>query len=491
MMLFLLLACSPEATDKPTNTPALDTDSAGDTAPGDDTAPPGDTGEEPEPEPEEGWNPDDFAVVYEVGPEQAYAEPDEVPWESLGPSTLVRIHWREAPYRSKWVLNTAATEDEPLVVVGVPGSDGALPVVSGDGASTRLALDYWSESRAVIKVGGSSLPAEPTTPAWITIEGLDIRSAHPDYTFTDDAGNTDAYSDNAAAVFVEAGDHITVRGCVLTDAGNGLFVASQSRDVRIVGNHIHGNGIADSFYEHNSYTESQGILFEGNRYGPLRAGALGNNLKDRSAGTIIRYNWIEAGNRQLDLVDSGSSTLIGRDDYRVTVVTGNVLVDYDDGGNGQVVHYGGDSSDTTRYRAGTLLFEHNTVVSHRAGSATLVRLSTATERIEARNNLVYAAGRLGIVDSAGDALLEGNWLPSAWVESLSGASGTITDAGNLSGDDPGFADLGALDLSLAAGAACVDGGVSLAEAVTHEYVPHQQTTARDDSGLPDCGAFAR
>lgn len=54
--------------------------------------------------------------------------------------------------------------------------------------------------------------------------------------------------------------------------------------------------IESSIYKHNSYTESQGIVFEFNHYGPLRAGCPGNNLKDRSTGTVIRYNWIEGGN---------------------------------------------------------------------------------------------------------------------------------------------------------------------------------------------------
>jgi len=40
--------------------------------------------------------------------------------------------------------------------------------------------------------------------------------------------------------------------------------------------------------------------------------------------------------------------------YRTTFVYGNVLVEHDDQSNSQILHYGGDSGDTTIYRKGTL-----------------------------------------------------------------------------------------------------------------------------------------
>ncbi|NCG21420.1 MAG: hypothetical protein GWP91_20610, partial [Rhodobacterales bacterium] len=246
------------------------------------------------------WDPTDFDNVYNVGPGQEYASPNEVPWESLAPSSLVQIYWQEQPYYTKFVLNTVATEVDPVVIVGIRGANGELPIISGNNASTRQELDYWNESRSVVKVGGSSLPTDDVVPAWITIQGLEIRSAHPDYFFTDDAGNMDQYAPNAAAIHVEVGAHISIVGCELHDSGNGLFSGAQTSELVILHNSIHGNGVLGSIYEHNNYTESVGILFEGNHFGPLRPGAGGNNLKDRSAGLVVRYNWIESGSRQLD-----------------------------------------------------------------------------------------------------------------------------------------------------------------------------------------------
>lgn len=65
----------------------------------------------------------------------------------------------------------------------------------------------------------------------------------------------------------------------------------------------------------------------------LCAGCLGNNLKDRSAGTVIRYNYIENANRQIDLVESSYVSIISDPSYRTTLVYGNVLAEYIADGN--------------------------------------------------------------------------------------------------------------------------------------------------------------
>ena len=127
------------------------------------------------------------ATTYMVGPGQPYATPSLVPWESLQPGDQVLIHWRSTPYKDKWVICRQGTEALPIVVRGVPGPAGELPIIEGSGATTRLALDYWGEQRAVIKIGGASIPATRCR-RYITIENLDVRAARPPYTFVDDGG---------------------------------------------------------------------------------------------------------------------------------------------------------------------------------------------------------------------------------------------------------------------------------------------------------------
>lgn len=79
------------------------------------------------------------ATDYEVGPGQTHAAIGDVPWETLAPGDRVLIHWRDAPYKEKWVIGRSGTKDKPIVISGVPASDGKLPVIDGNGATTREA----------------------------------------------------------------------------------------------------------------------------------------------------------------------------------------------------------------------------------------------------------------------------------------------------------------------------------------------------------------
>ena len=123
------------------------------------------------------------ATVYDVGPGQTLTEIGQVPWHQLAAGDEVRIHWRSAPYRTKWVINRRGTPWAPIVVRGIGGPAGERPVVTGDGATTPAPLNFWNEQRGVIKIGGSNVPPDGL-PAYVVIEGLEIRSGHPSYTFT-------------------------------------------------------------------------------------------------------------------------------------------------------------------------------------------------------------------------------------------------------------------------------------------------------------------
>jgi hypothetical protein len=382
-------------------------------------------------------------------------------------------------------------------VRGVPDAGGILPVIEGSNAVTRTQLNFWNEERGVIKVGGANQPPD-TMPRHIVIEALDIKSARPPFRFTGRNGDT-AYADNAAAIYVEKGEAITVRGCILRDCGNGFFCASGSSNVLVEGCFITDNGIEGSIYQHNTYTEARGITFQYNRFGPLRAGCPGNNLKDRSSGCSIRYNWIESGNRQLDLVDSDHSALYGDPAYRATFVYGNVLLEPDGAGNNQICHYGGDSGVLERYRKGTLHFFHNTVYSTRAGTTTLLRLSSGEETAECRNNVVQvtAGGTyLAMLDDTGRANLYSNWLRTGWRLSHSNPTAAVVAvSGILTGADPGFTNAPAQDFGLLTNSPCVNQGQALAGLVPpahlpgREYARHQAGVARRHDGRPDIGAF--
>ena len=438
------------------------------------------------------------AADYEVGPGQTLTTIGEVPWESLMPGDRVLIHWQAAPYTEKWVICRQGTEANPIVVSGVPGPSGELPVIDGRDATTRTALNFWNEGRGVIKIGGANTPPD-TLPAHIVIENLDIRSGRPPYSFTDTDGYAASYQNHAAAIYVEKATNLIIRNCILRDSGNGLFVGAydgETGNILIEGNWIYDNGIEGSIYEHNTYTAAIGITYQYNRFGPLRGTAGGNNLKDRSAGLVVRWNWIERGNRQLDLVDAeDSAVLVNHPSYNETHVYGNVLIEAEGTDNSQIVHYGGDSGTTADYRKGTLYFYNNTVISTRTGNTTLMRLSTNDESADVRNNIIYATAtgnHLAMLSSSGVMDLGHNWLTSGWVTSHSSFNGVLIDDGtNLDGTEPGFAQ----DYALEPSSPCVDAGTTLNPAVlpvhalSRQYVPHQDSSRRPDNGPLDLGAF--
>jgi hypothetical protein len=437
------------------------------------------------------------AAVYHIGPGGEYTNIGDAPLDSLKAGDSVVINYREEPYREKWVIAAQGTAEKPVVFSGVPDASGNRPVIDGENAVTPQRMNFWSEGRGAIKIGGSNNPPD-STPLYIIIENLEIRNASIPYGFTGRDGPI-GWDKNAAAIFIEKGEHLIVRNCVMHGCGNGFFSAHQAADITVEYCYLYGNGNEGSIYEHNNYTGSSGIVFQFNRFGPLRDGAGGNNLKDRSAGCIIRYNWIESGNRQLDLVDADDEAIIGSAAYNATFVYGNILIEPDGAGNSQIIHYGGDSGDESRYRKGTLYLYNNTVVSTRTGNTTLLRLSSPGESADVRNNIVYvteSGSRLGIVESDGAVEMRNNWLKTGWRISDSNGQADVRDIeGNRTGDIPGFMGFDSQDFGLAEGSECRSGGTLLAEAcqgdhqVLYEYVRHCGGRPRPQDAVPDIGAY--
>lgn len=436
------------------------------------------------------------AATYEVGPGRPLAAIGEVPWEKLLPGDTVLIHARAEPYREKFVIGRTGKPAAPITVRGVPDAAGRLPVLDGAGATTRPALDYWGDTRSVIKIGGAVNPPD-TTPRYIVVENLDIRGARPPYTFTGADGQRRAYARNAAAITVEKAEHLTIRNCILHDCGNGLFISSSdqqaARDILVEGNHIFSNGNPRSGQEHNVYSAAIGLVFQFNRFGPLRTNCLGNNLKDRSAGLVVRCNWIEGGNKELDLVDAEDSALIRRDPgYREAFVCGNIFLKLPADGHPFLVHCGGDSPKPDNYRKGALHFYNNTIVSYRTGTTTLFRFSSNAERCDFRNNIVHLAhpkAKLAVVESTGRLELSHNWFNPGWKKCSAAKSAAVVqdDGASLGGATPGFVDLAGKDFRLTANSPCRNAGG--ASSVDRQYVPHQAGTPRANDGKPDIGAF--
>ena len=442
-------------------------------------------------------------ATLEVGPGKLFTSIGQVPWENLQAGDTVLIHYRTNVYAEKFVLCRQGTKDAPIIIRGVPGPNGELPKISGENATTRTNLSYWGENRGVIKIGGANKPAD-TMPQFITIENLDIAGARTPETFIGANGAVQTYQSVAASIWIEKGANIVIRNCSLHDSSIGFFVSSSdalaSQNILMEGCYVYGNGNTNSVYAHNIYTEALGITFQFNHFGPQRPGCLGNNLKDRSAGLIVRYNWIEGGSRELDLVDAEDSSMLRADPtYRSTYVYGNILIEPDADGSSQIVHYGGDSGITANYRKGKLFFYNNTVVSKRSTPTVLFHLQTDEEGCDAWNNIFYvtnSGNALALSDGAGVLNYSHNWMKSGFVNSFSAITGAILNQGGniIATNSPGFLSEPNDDFHLTPSSVCIDaGGISTnvpsANFPLSEYVKHQEGTARMSNGPVDVGAF--
>jgi hypothetical protein len=242
---------------------------------------------------------------------------------------------------------------------------------------------------------------------------------------------------------------------------------------------------------------------------------LGGNIKERSAGVVIRYNWIEDGAHLIDLVDSQEARDPNVKDpaFHESWVYGNVLV-RGPVANGSMVHYGGDSGIFDTYRKGTLHFFNNTVIilnaSHEPYASTpIFQISTNDETLVAKNNVFFTEAKgvtkrevmlLGARDGvvSGKAELAGNWLSDGIspqqtlkAEQRAVVSGFDT---NVFGTDPGFADLAKLDLSPGGSSALRGKAVALKLPAAHpldfQYAVHGKSASRKETAPGSVGAFA-
>ena len=457
-------------------------------------------------------------TTYSVGPGQTYGSIGAVPWTSLVPGDTVAIHWQPSAYHEKILISESGTASKPINVVGVPGPQGQQPVIDGANATTSSQFHYYYtplEESSLVLIQRSADQNYNYKPSYINISGLEFRNAYQTNSFTDASGAAQTYDQFAAAVFIEGANNITIQNSTLDNSGLGLFVLSNgdeshtTRNVLVQGNSIYGNGVPGQYGEHNVYSEAVGITYQYNNFGPLRDGSAGNDLKDRSAGAVIRYNYFSQGGHILDLVDPEDSNIVATDpSFATTYVYGNVL---NNGPNGAatLIHFGGDSGNTAIYRP-HLEFYDNTVVNHinQTGNGgqwrtILFQLDTNSQSVNAYNNILYngpatsgaTATNFELLNTVGVGTFGKNWVSPGWFPSLDYApfAGTISGTNNFIVDpnnNPGFVNLGGGDYHLSSSSSAIGRGQAIASgdpAVTMQYAP--PTSAITRSSVADLGAF--
>jgi hypothetical protein len=496
------------------------------------------------------------ATDYHVGPGQTYTTIGAVPWFSLQGGDAVYIHYQPTPYYEKILISTRGSANAWLKVIGVVGPNGELPVIDGAGATTgpnmhwRTAwvtgATYDIESDGVVSLVANN--DAQVNPSYIDIENLSIRNGRIGGAYTGGNGVAGTYQLFTACIYAKNPQHLVLKNLEIANCENGFFNATGgtqdspnwweglAADITISSSYFHGCGsAAGEVHEHTIYIQADRPVIEGNRFGPMLAGTGGNQIKSRSAGDVIRYNYIEGqmGGRFLDLVEDQDAypTLANMPYYGHDFVYGNLLLQTVGDANSGIpaVHWDGDHYAGGRATAANtrLYFYDNTWVvradpTYRGQTIFSVQdagdncpAGALTSKIDARNNIFYgyAVTPGGTPDFLAWAScantnidLANNWISPGFATcSWAACTGSITGLNTSTAptnNDPGFVNIGAYDAHLTAGSSARGIGAALAPEVTNnllgldltpnkQYVYHLQYAARLIAGAgADAGALA-
>ena len=490
------------------------------------------------------------AVTYDVGTNSNYLPVlANVPWGSLMPGDTVNIHYKPGGYHEIIQISEPGTAAHPILIRGIPDpATGALPTIDGDHAVTDPHVDFRSpffENMGVVVVSPrlGNWVYGVSAPAWITLDSLNICNGmfqSNGITFTDQHGATRIFDKFACGIYIEFARNFTIRNCEISFNGNGIFANSNdganraSSDLLIEKNYLHDNGnplmpgFDNGWSEHNVYVECDRVVYQYNRFGPLRPGCHGVMIKDRSAGTVIRYNEFASteSSEILAIIDpqGGADYLEYKPYYPDAYVYGNTitLLDNTNTWNAAMVCEFSAVNATNTYTAqhrGTLYFYNNTIVNHQSTVGmffidAVAGTNPVVEKVDSRNNIfytdtaiqgnIYHAFEMFISPGSGTLTLGSNWVSpgtlQTWPEHAFGA--TINGWNSLiTGDtnglnNPGFVDMTNRDYHLLTGANAIDAAGPLATnvlpnyPVTNQYVSPQSYVARVILGAAaDLGAL--
>ena len=244
---------------------------------------------------------------------------------------------------------------------------------------------------------------------------------------------------------------------------------------------VFGNGIVNSWFEHNFYVQCANPVIEGNFIGQTRPGSLGSSYKSRSSGEIFRYNYVEASARACDWVHSEEQAagIAAQPDYGTDYAYGNVIVNdfsLPNGGAYAPIHYGGDNegeqepgqpvfSPTLVYRT-HLYFFNNTVINRDpAGQEfriVVFGISIVPGTIDAWNNIFVCSGppNFSWVEYAGTLNLHGSNLAFGTIanarDEATAGQFAVNQLGALLTTDPLLTSPATYDYSIGSGSPAID-----------------------------------
>lgn len=404
-------------------------------------------------------------ATYNVGPGKTYTELTNVPWLSLQAGDVVNVYYRPEPYRTKIGLRAKGSAGAPVVINGVTDSNCQRPVISGENAVTAAdarAAGFGNDIQGVGLIQifkGPSDPLETFTPTYITIQNLKLTGARSGVSFQNNAGTNATYGTFSAAIYAVRVHNLTVENCEITGNGMGVFTNTKgdaaggySANVIIRRNRIYDNGYTTDDHEHNLYIQARRALYEGNFIGQAFAGSA---IKDRSSGTVIRYNKILASARAIDLVETEEeyySNVQADPLYNHAWVYGNIIINDGQAPGGSavnIVHWGFDNN-LAKSRAGTLFFYQNTMVNRVAQNKFWYTVpfqlgkdgqAPTGIKVEAASNIFWNAGgnEWRFLSNVGTLQFMGsNYVPTNWYATVPGQSADVRTNGAtlIAGLDP-------------------------------------------------------
>lgn len=373
-------------------------------------------------------------LVFEVGTGKAFATPRDVPWIRLLPCDVVKIYYRTEPYKDIVFLGARGDKGKYITIMGVPGTNGELPVFDGVNAVSPPAtgtgmppvfdgFGMFILSRPVNIGNGLTSAAYGYKPGYLHITGLKVQNARTPASYTNLSGAVTSWPAFTAGIYAAPAEHLAITNCELASNGIGFFIKSdqdymapapdylgnarQSRGLLVRNNYFHDNGIVGNTSLHNAYSEVIGSVYEYNYFGRPN-GTSADNIKERSAGVIFRNNYIDGGMHAISLRDPESNgpyeaiqkDALGEDLVKYAFVYNNHFTQRGIDANGGILigHGDGDFGAQMQYRYGKLFFYNNRVVSKydylmygRDGAPLFEMLNyNRGTVVNALNNLFYA-----------------------------------------------------------------------------------------------------
>lgn len=250
------------------------------------------------------------SMHFRVGPDKEYTTLHAVPWNSLLPGDKVFVDWKPTPYKECIAIHVRGTSSRWIEIIGVPGPNGELPVLSGQDA-VEYPGSLYNENifgGGAIAVRAPNGGSSTYKPAFIHIHGFEFRNFGGANRYTNYVGANQEWGGFASGVNCQGFDNLTISGCKFTTNNLGIFAICNpglgerlmSRYLHVLFNHFTENGVTeegnyDRYGTHNSYTELACTIYEYNVFDPVAVGNFGDLLKERSSGQIIRYNRFVAG----------------------------------------------------------------------------------------------------------------------------------------------------------------------------------------------------